>query len=644
VGDFNGDGKLDLAVTNVLFSSVSVLLGNGDGTFGAATNYGAGFTPLSVAVGDFNGDGKLDLAVANASDNTVSVLLGNGTGGFGAAINYAVASGPRSVEVGDFNGDGKLDLVVANRDSNSVSVLLGNGDGTFGAATNYTVGADPVSVAVGDFNGDGALDLAVPNAFSNNVSVLLDRAPLTRTTLASSSPSSAAYGQLVTLTANVSAVESASAAPAGIVTFKDGSTILGTGTLDSSGHAAFSTFALGTGYHALTAVYQGDPHHTTSTAPVLNLLVNQGATTTTLSASGDPWITGQPVTLTATVTEATPGFASPTGSVLFLDGTATIGAGTLSGGVATLTTAALGPGSHTISAVYPGDNNLTGSTATALTEVINNPAPVLNSLSTTAVVEGSGAFTLTLVGSGFLGSSTVKWNGTTLTVTAASSTQLQVTVPSALLTTVGTGQVSITNPGPGGGTSLPQTATIAAAPLTAFGRTLVVTGNKNFSGTVATFTSGNPAATPATFTAIITWDDGSTSKGTVSGTSVFTVSGTHTFGHFTNAHQITVTIFSMSGSTATVTDSVIDPPGPVDGIRTRVVLHDGRWLVEVFDAKTGRLRGTLHPFGPAAGRPRVVLRNLDGDGLDDLVILARVGDQLRKVVFDARNLHSLHLA
>jgi hypothetical protein len=172
-GDFNGDGKPDLAVANSGSNNVSVLLGNGDGTFHAAVNYTVGSNPISVAVGDFNGDGKLDLVTANSGSNNISVLLGNGDGTFQAAINHAVGINPYSVAAGDINGDGKLDVAVANRGSNTVSVLLGNGNGTFGIAPAYAVGYSPSSVAIGDVNGDGKLDLAVANTGSNTVSVLL---------------------------------------------------------------------------------------------------------------------------------------------------------------------------------------------------------------------------------------------------------------------------------------------------------------------------------------------------------------------------------------------------------------------------------------------------------------------------------------
>jgi hypothetical protein len=178
VGDFNGDGKLDLVTANNGNKTVSVLLGNGNGTFETAVSYTVGSSPNSVAVGDFNGDGKLDLVTANSGDNDVSVLLGNGNGTFQPAINYAVGVDPTSVAVADLNNDGHLDLVTANAGSNTVSVLLGNGNGTFQPAVNYAVGTEPTSVAVGDFNGDGKPDLVTANAGAGTVSVLLNTSVL----------------------------------------------------------------------------------------------------------------------------------------------------------------------------------------------------------------------------------------------------------------------------------------------------------------------------------------------------------------------------------------------------------------------------------------------------------------------------------
>ena len=176
MGDFNGDGQDDIATTNMDPDeySVNVLLGNGDGTFGAVRSFPVGNDPWSVAAGDFNGDGFQDLAVANRLGNNVSVLLSHGDGTFQTRVNYAVGMDPIFVTVGDWDGDGDDDLATANG-SNSVSILQGQGNGTFQAGGMFAVGAVPSSLAAGDFDRDGDLDLAAANTntLSNSVSVLL---------------------------------------------------------------------------------------------------------------------------------------------------------------------------------------------------------------------------------------------------------------------------------------------------------------------------------------------------------------------------------------------------------------------------------------------------------------------------------------
>jgi hypothetical protein len=233
-GDFNGDGKLDLVVTNKVDGTVSVLLANGDGTFqpqvaydlsavpaavaAADVNgdgyldvivalpanskgdpndlvavlfgkgdgtlqpplyYGVGVGPQFVAVQDLNGDGRPDLVVANtgtdaAPGNNVSVLM-NVAGTFPAHVEYSTGNGPASVAIGDFNKDGNPDLAVANSRDGTVSMLLGKSNGTFQSQTVYPVGSDPMAVAAGDFNADGNVDLAVGNFNDSTISILLGK-------------------------------------------------------------------------------------------------------------------------------------------------------------------------------------------------------------------------------------------------------------------------------------------------------------------------------------------------------------------------------------------------------------------------------------------------------------------------------------
>jgi hypothetical protein len=168
-GDFNGDGKPDLAVANRDSNSVSVLLGNGDGTFQAAVNYPVDTDPRQVAVADFNGDGRLDLVTCNGASNTVSVLLGCGNGKFKPALNFASGGYTNTMAVADINGDGKADLVTVAEGVNSpVNVLLGNGNGTFQAPQVIGTGNSLFGAAVADFNGDGRPDVVVGNATLNN--------------------------------------------------------------------------------------------------------------------------------------------------------------------------------------------------------------------------------------------------------------------------------------------------------------------------------------------------------------------------------------------------------------------------------------------------------------------------------------------
>ncbi len=160
VGDFNNDSALDIAVTNSSDNNVSVLLGNGDGTFRTSASVPVGQSPSAILANDFNGDGRTDLVVANAESNNISVLRGRGDGTFSSATSFVTIGSPISIAAGDFNLDDNLDLAVAigAGENRPVSVFLGNGNGAFQLSQDLAV-AGPSSVAVSDVNEDGAADV-----------------------------------------------------------------------------------------------------------------------------------------------------------------------------------------------------------------------------------------------------------------------------------------------------------------------------------------------------------------------------------------------------------------------------------------------------------------------------------------------------
>jgi len=181
--DVNRDGKQDVVVSNQTTGSISVLLGNGDGTFALKSNICVGNTlckgvPVAVAVADFNGDGRLDLAVANYDDVTVSILLGKGDGTFTISKTWVVGANPLSLVAAPMQGTNSTqqDIVVANSENDTVSVMLNqlNRSGQFKgvAQRTYAAGEAPAALTVTDFGVDGKLDVAVANQASNNVTIM----------------------------------------------------------------------------------------------------------------------------------------------------------------------------------------------------------------------------------------------------------------------------------------------------------------------------------------------------------------------------------------------------------------------------------------------------------------------------------------
>jgi FG-GAP-like repeat/Bacterial Ig-like domain (group 3) len=178
-GDFNQDGIPDIAAMSQGDSlndgDVAVFLGNGDGTFRGPVDNLLGTFPVAIAVGDFDGDGILDVATVDYFANAADISLGNGDGTFKKPVPYSVGGGPYYIATADLNHDGFLDLVVANGDAGTMSVLLGKGDGTFHAQKIYTTGPQPEFIAIGDVNMDGKPDILVANYGDPSVGVFLGK-------------------------------------------------------------------------------------------------------------------------------------------------------------------------------------------------------------------------------------------------------------------------------------------------------------------------------------------------------------------------------------------------------------------------------------------------------------------------------------
>ncbi len=175
VGDFTGNGKLDIAAAGYQSDGVSILLNEGGGVFDAPVQIASGASQIAMVTADFNDDGRLDLAVANPMNETVTIMIGKGDGSFTIGQTLAVGGEPSGLVVGDFNGDGVPDLAVADAGSDDVEVYFGLGDGTFGDPITLAVGEAPHAIVAGDFLGNGITDIAVADELSDDVAVLIGR-------------------------------------------------------------------------------------------------------------------------------------------------------------------------------------------------------------------------------------------------------------------------------------------------------------------------------------------------------------------------------------------------------------------------------------------------------------------------------------
>jgi hypothetical protein len=465
LADFNHDGKPDLVVAQELVDgahpgSASVFLGNGDGTFGSQNDYPVEFNPFGLLAADFNGDGKVDMAVANASGQssggghmgTVSILLGNGDGTFGPQVSYDAGLGPSEIVAGDFDQDGRLDLAVADDNSSTVAILLGNGDGTFRQHVDYSILGPALSLRTGDFNGDGILDLAFGNASDGNPSVAVlfgkgDGSFKPAVALATPSRTTSvevadfnADGRLDIVAADAFGTLSVFLGK-GDGTFQprvdyingrgipgNGDTVFaadfnGDGHLDFSvvngGSQYFSIFfgngdgTFGPSFDYLSPCSVDYPDQAAAditqsgrmsavimrNAGVCILTQSTVETTATLVSSLNPSRYGQTITLIASITPN--GSGMPTGTVTFLDGTTTLTSIPLSSGTAVLSISTLTTGNHSLTASYSGDETFQPSVSPTVIQMVAkasvgvalgsglNPAYVNQSVTFSAVVSGS---------------------------------------------------------------------------------------------------------------------------------------------------------------------------------------------------------------------------------------------------------------
>jgi Bacterial Ig-like domain (group 3)/FG-GAP-like repeat len=393
VADVNGDGKPDILLASCVAAPkscgsadgvVSVLLGNGNGTFQKAVTYDAGgLESNGLAVADVNRDGVPDVIVTNHAgesngDGSVGILLGNGDGTFKTVIVYDSGGlEANAVAVADVNGDGKPDLIVANYcahsggcASGSVGVLLGNGDGTLQPVVTYATGGSTTSgVVVGDLNNDGFPDLIVGNLGGVGVGVLLNLGngefgPVV-TYNVDGYVNQPAVGD-VNLDGNLDIIAPTNTEAVAVLLGNGDGTFQPVVTFPSGGPDA-NTLAVGD----MNGDGKPDIVVTNGFGNLVGVLLNNTtvsactgkcSTTTTLTSSLNPSIYGQSVTFTATVT--TTGSIPPIGTVVFSWSGNVIGTATLnSGGVATLMKSNLNADSFPLVATYKGDTNNLGSTS-----------------------------------------------------------------------------------------------------------------------------------------------------------------------------------------------------------------------------------------------------------------------------------------
>jgi hypothetical protein len=589
----------------------SVTFNDGTATLGTATlsSGQATFTTSALALGshsitsvyagdsNFSGSTSAPLTqTVNTASSTTTISPSQNPSVVGQSVTFTatvVASGPAT-------GTPTGPVMFKDGTATLATITLTSGTATF-SSNALTVGSHSITAVYGgdsNFTGSTSAVLTqIVNTGSSSITV-------------ASSQNPSVSGQSVTFTASVAASAPATGTPTGSVTFKDGAATLGTGTL-SSGTATFSGSSLGAGSHSVTAVYGGDTNFSGSTSAVVTQTVNTASSTTTVGSALNPSVSGQSVTFTTTVAAVAPGTGTPTGTVTFKDGTATLGTGTLTGGTATFSTSALIVGNHSITAVYGGDSSFSSSTAAALTQTVNTGASA-TTVASSANPSASGqtvTFTVTVTAvapaSGTPTGGVTFMDGTATLGAGALSAGKATFSTSAL--TVGNHSITVVYGGDGsfsGSTSAALTQAVNTASSTT---TVASSLNPSSLGQTVTLTATVVAVAPGTGTptGTVTFKDGTTTLGTgalSAGKATFSTS-TFTVG----SHSITAVYggdSNFSGSTSASFAQTVNTGASVTAVASS--------LNPAIFGQTVTFTASVTPVAPATGTPTGTVTFKDG--------------------------------
>jgi hypothetical protein len=535
------------ATGNVLFKDGAATLGSAALSAGQAAFSISSLSPGTHSItalynGDSNYIGSLSGVLSqtvNQGSSTTTVGSSVNPSAFAQSVTFTVTVSPNTATGMVTLKDGSTTLGTGN---------LSGGSAMF--STSQLSSGNHSITAV--YAGDSSFNGSTSSVLTQSVNL----PPTTTAVVSSLNPST--LGQSVMFTATVTP-----SSATGTVTFKDGAASLGTGTL-SLGQATFSSSALTGGTHSITAVYGGDSNDAFSTSPALSQVVNKATTTTSVNSSASPSTFGTSVTFTANVTPST-----ATGTVTFMDGTLSLGSGTLTGGQATFSTANLTGGTHSITAVYGGDTNYSGSTSGTLSQVVNGAATTTSLISSLnpSTLGASVTFTATVSSTLATGIVTFKDGGSSIGVGTLSGGQATFST-SAL--SVGTHSITAVYSSDSNFNSSASSALVQVVNVGSTTTTVTSGTNPSSFGQSVSFTA---TVTPSTATGMVTFKDGSTTLGTgtlVSGSATFATtalaSGSHSitavYGGDSNYSGSTSSTLTQSVGLTASTTSVVSSLNP----------------------------------------------------------------------------------